>query len=45
MRSIPNKLGGVVALALSILILIVCPFLPKTKFRGLVFYPLNKFYY
>jgi len=45
LRSIPNKLGGVVALALSILILIVCPFLPKTKFRGLVFYPLNKFYY
>lgn len=45
LRSIPNKLGGVVALALSILILIVCPFLPKSNFRGFLFYPLNKFYY
>ncbi len=43
LRSIPNKLGGVVALVLSILILAVCPFLPKAKTRGLVFYPLNKF--
>jgi ubiquinol-cytochrome c reductase cytochrome b subunit len=45
LRSIPNKLGGVVALALSILILMVCPFLPTPKFRGLTFYPLNKFYF
>lgn len=43
LRSIPNKLGGVIALALSILILLVCPLLPKPKFRGLSFYPLNKF--
>jgi len=42
LRSIPNKLGGVVALAISILILIVCPFLYKRKFRGMVFYTLNK---
>nr|YP_010982597.1 cytochrome b [Pseudodiaptomus hessei]WOH21595.1 cytochrome b [Pseudodiaptomus hessei] len=42
LRSIPNKLGGVVALALSILILMICPFLSKPKFRGLMFYPLNK---
>jgi len=45
LRSIPNKLGGVVALALSILILLVCPFLNFRNFRGLAFYPLNKFYY
>lgn len=45
LRSIPNKLGGVIALALSILILLVCPFLPKPKFRGLSFYPLNKFFF
>lgn len=45
LRSIPNKLGGVVALALSILILIVCPFLAQPKFRGLAFYPFNKFYF
>ncbi len=43
LRSIPNKLGGVIALVLSIAILIICPFLPKPKFRGLTFYPLRKF--
>ena len=43
LRSIPNKLGGVIALALSIAILMICPFLPKPKFRGLTFYPLRKF--
>lgn len=45
LRSIPNKLGGVVALALSIAILLICPFLPKRKFRGLMFYPLRKTYF
>merc|ERR1711915_431177 len=44
LRSIPNKLGGVVALALSIAILLICPFLPKRKFRGLIFYPLSKIF-
>ena len=29
LRSIPNKLGGVIALALSILVLMVCPFIQK----------------
>merc|ERR1711872_132594 len=43
LRSIPNKLGGVVALAMSIIILIICPFIYKSKFRGYIFYPLNKF--
>jgi len=42
LRSIPNKLGGVIALAISILILMVCPLLPQANFRRLVFYPLNK---
>merc|ERR1712241_1025643 len=42
-RSIPNKLGGVVALAISIIILIICPFMYKRKFRGFIFYPINKF--
>ena len=45
LRSIPNKLGGVVALALSILVLIVCPFIKKSNFRRLTFYPLSKFYF
>merc|ERR1711934_111310 len=42
LRSIPNKLGGVVALALSIAILLLCPFLYTSKFKGFSFYPLNK---
>lgn len=45
LRSIPNKLGGVLALAASILILIVCPFMGGVKSRGLSFYPLRKFYF
>lgn len=45
LRSIPNKLGGVVALALSIAILIICPFLPRANFRGLTFYPLRKVFF
>jgi len=42
LRAIPNKLGGVVALALSIAILIVCPFIYKRSFKGYAFYPINK---
>ena len=43
LRSIPNKLGGVIALVISILILIICPLFPNPKFKGLVFYPVGKF--
>nr|UPX88263.1 cytochrome b [Eurycercus lamellatus] len=42
LRSIPNKLGGVVALLLSILILSIMPFWHKSQMRGLSFYPINK---
>merc|ERR1711872_943320 len=42
LRSIPSKLGGVIALVLSIAILLICPFLPRGKFKGLTFYPVNK---
>ena len=42
LRSIPNKLGGVIALAISILILLILPFTHKRKFRRLTFYPLNQ---
>jgi ubiquinol-cytochrome c reductase cytochrome b subunit len=45
LRSIPNKLGGVIALAGSVLILLVLPFLPTVKFQGLILYPLNKIYF
>jgi len=40
-RSIPNKLGGVVALALSIAILFIIP-LYNSNFRGNQFYPINQ---
>ena len=42
LRSIPNKLGGVIALAISIAILIILPFTHTSKFRRLTFYPLNQ---
>jgi len=42
LRSIPNKLGGVLALVLSIAILWVLPFTSKSTLRGCVFYPINK---
>nr|UPU97453.1 cytochrome b [Sicista betulina]UPU97505.1 cytochrome b [Sicista betulina]UPU97830.1 cytochrome b [Sicista betulina] len=37
LRSIPNKLGGVIALVLSILILILLPFLHNSKQRSMSF--------
>lgn len=42
LRSIPNKLGGVIALVLSIAILIIIPFYNLRKFRGIQFYPINQ---
>nr|YP_009114942.1 cytochrome b [Acroneuria hainana]AIX03647.1 cytochrome b [Acroneuria hainana] len=42
LRSIPNKLGGVIALVLSIAILFILPFSNLSNFRGLQFYPLNQ---
>nr|YP_010693020.1 cytochrome b [Rhagoletis batava]WCB98149.1 cytochrome b [Rhagoletis batava]WCB98162.1 cytochrome b [Rhagoletis batava]WCB98175.1 cytochrome b [Rhagoletis batava] len=42
LRSIPNKLGGVIALVLSIAILTILPFYHLSKFRGIQFYPINK---
>nr|WNV65533.1 cytochrome b [Cyanopterus ninghais] len=45
LRSIPNKLSGVIALLLSILILMIMPFYYKMKFQGLVFYPLSQIYF
>nr|YP_009671890.1 cytochrome b [Axianassa australis]QCX31750.1 cytochrome b [Axianassa australis] len=43
LRSIPNKLGGVVALVLSVAILFILPLSHVSKFRSLTFYPLNQF--
>nr|YP_008080899.1 cytochrome b [Tarragoilus diuturnus]AFW98792.1 cytochrome b [Tarragoilus diuturnus] len=42
LRSIPNKLGGVIALMASIAILMILPFYNKNKFRGIQFYPINQ---
>nr|YP_010990667.1 cytochrome b [Paravarcia deceptrix]WOW99111.1 cytochrome b [Paravarcia deceptrix] len=42
LRSIPSKLGGVIALVMSILILLTLPFSMKNKFQSTKFYPLNK---
>nr|ABW69134.1 cytochrome b [Lanius senator senator] len=42
LRSIPNKLGGVVALAASILVLFLIPLLHKSKQRSMTFRPLSQ---
>nr|YP_010956509.1 cytochrome b [Ogcocephalus parvus]WMY89602.1 cytochrome b [Ogcocephalus parvus] len=42
LRSIPNKLGGVLALLASILILMLVPALHTSKQRGLTFRPLTQ---
>nr|YP_010736684.1 cytochrome b [Urochelellus acutihumeralis]WEM32425.1 cytochrome b [Urochelellus acutihumeralis] len=41
LRSIPNKLGGVMAMIMSILIILI-PMMNKSNFQGTSFYPLNK---
>nr|AVN68276.1 cytochrome b [Tryonicus parvus] len=41
LRSIPNKLGGVIALVMSIAILFIMP-LFKSNFQGITFYPINQ---
>nr|YP_002735081.1 cytochrome b [Riptortus pedestris]ABZ02123.1 cytochrome b [Riptortus pedestris] len=42
LRSIPNKLGGVIAMLLSILIIAILPITNKNKFQSMAFYPINK---
>nr|YP_009258826.1 cytochrome b [Aneurus sublobatus]AFI54691.1 cytochrome b [Aneurus sublobatus] len=42
LRSIPNKLGGVMAMAASILFILTPTYLMKTKFQGTQFYPMSK---
>ncbi|YP_238293.1 cytochrome b (mitochondrion) [Scleropages formosus] len=43
LRSIPNKLGGVLALLFSILILMIVPILHTSKMKGITFRPLSQF--
>ena len=45
LRAIPNKLGGVIALVLSILVLAVLPFVHTSSLRSLSFRPLAKLLY
>nr|QHB76899.1 cytochrome b [Hylomyscus baeri] len=45
LRSIPNKLGGVLALLLSILVLTLLPFLHTSKLRSLMFRPITQTLY
>nr|ABN15023.1 cytochrome b [Fukomys mechowii] len=42
LRSIPNKLGGVLALVLSIVILIIMPILHTSKQRSMMFRPMSQ---
>nr|QTT79699.1 cytochrome b [Platyscapa corneri] len=43
LRSIPNKLGGVIALLMSILILLFIPFFSQYKIKGFQFQVINQF--
>nr|AQT38503.1 cytochrome b [Anodontites trapesialis] len=43
LRSIPTKLGGVVAMVLSILILFLVPLLAVNEMRGNTFYPISQY--
>nr|CCP46821.1 Cytochrome b [Synodontis eupterus] len=43
LRSIPNKLGGVLALLFSILVLMIVPLLHTSKQQGLTFRPITQF--
>nr|ASS30661.1 cytochrome b [Gastroptychus investigatoris] len=42
LRSIPNKLGGVIALVFSVIIIMILPFSYFSNFRSMIFYPLNQ---
>nr|ABR21613.1 cytochrome b [Pteruthius flaviscapis]ABR21614.1 cytochrome b [Pteruthius flaviscapis] len=42
LRSIPNKLGGVLALAASVLVLFLIPLLHKSKQRSMTFRPISQ---
>nr|YP_009443898.1 cytochrome b [Lachesilla anna]ATU07119.1 cytochrome b [Lachesilla anna] len=42
LRSIPNKLGGVIALVMSIAILMILPFTNKLSIKGYQFFLMNK---
>nr|UGV21543.1 cytochrome b [Microhyla achatina] len=45
LRSIPNKLGGVLALLLSILVMFILPLVHTSKLRSLMFRPTTKIFF
>nr|AJY78505.1 cytochrome b [Cucullaea labiata] len=45
LRAVPNKVGGVAALAMSVLVLFIIPFIHLGQFRGLAYYPINQLLY
>jgi ubiquinol-cytochrome c reductase cytochrome b subunit len=45
LRSIPNKLAGVVAMLSSILILFALPWLDKSKVKSMAYRPLSRFFF
>nr|QTH79171.1 cytochrome b [Heptamelus sp.] len=45
LRSIPNKLGGVIALLMSIMILMILPSMEFKNFKSMIFYPMNQIFF
>lgn len=45
LRSIPNKLAGVIAMISSILVLLGLPWLDKSKVKSLAYRPLSRFFF
>lgn len=45
LRSIPDKLGGVIAMFSSMLVLLTLPILDKSRFRSNAFKPFSKFFF
>lgn len=45
LRSVPNKLGGVIAMFGALIILLLLPILDRSLYRGLAFKPLSKFFF
>nr|YP_009127051.1 cytochrome b [Peirates lepturoides]AHH93181.1 cytochrome b [Peirates lepturoides] len=43
LRSIPNKLGGVIAMVMAIAIIAILPLTNKSKYQGNAFYPMSQF--
>jgi ubiquinol-cytochrome c reductase cytochrome b/c1 subunit len=45
LRSIPNKLGGILILAIALLVLVFLPFIATIRIRNASFYIINKIFF